>query len=166
MVPMSIRSVGRAGVVLGAAGALALGLAACSSGSGSDAASSASASPSMASPSPTMSPTSSPTSSPTMSPTSSPSDIGGSVLPPVMVEVGQSSVSAKVGETIVFNEPDPAAVTISTDRPDVLELTQGGPQGGAVMNPGAKALAAGTAMVTITPKNGGAPRTVEVTITG
>lgn len=162
MVPMSIRSVGRAGVVLGAAGALALGLAACSSGSGSDAASSASASPSMASPSPTMSPTS----SPTMSPTSSPSDIGGSVLPPVMVEVGQSSVSAKVGETIVFNEPDPAAVTISTDRPDVLELTQGGPQGGAVMNPGAKALAAGTAMVTITPKNGGAPRTVEVTITG
>lgn len=78
--------------------------------------------------------------------------IGGNVLPPVMVEPGQTEATAKVGDTIVFNIPeaDLAGTTVSTDNPDLLEVTQASQDGDAVLNPGAKALAAGTAVVTIT----------------
>lgn len=92
------------------------------------------------------------------------SPIGGDVLPPVMVEPGQTEATAKVGDTIVFNIPekDLAGTTIDTDAPDILEVTQAKQDGDALLNPGAKALAPGTAVVTITAPNSS---TSDVTIT-
>lgn len=93
---------------------------------------------------------SSSTSTETAAATASP--IGGNVLPPVMVEPGQTEATAKVGDTIVFNIPeaDLAGTTIDTDNPEVLQVTQAKQEGDALFNPGANALAAGTATVTIT----------------
>ena len=54
----------------------------------------------------------------------------------MIVAPGQTTAEATVGETIVFNQPDPANTTISTDKPDVLELTQGSDDGSALFNPG------------------------------
>ena len=99
-----------------------------------------------------------------MQPSAESSPIGGNVLPPVMVEPGQTEAAAKVGDTIVFNVPADklAGTTISTDQPTLLELSQAKQEGDALFNPGAKALAAGTAVVTITgPDN----TTSQVTIT-
>lgn len=79
-----------------------------------------------------------------------PSPIGGDVLPPVIVEPTATTAEAMVGDTIVFNVDKLAGTTISTSTPDLVELTQGGEQDGAEFNPGAKALAAGTAVVTVT----------------
>ena len=76
--------------------------------------------------------------------------VGGDVLPPVIVEPTATTAEAKVGDTVVFNVDKLAGTTISTTTPDLVELTQGGEQDGAEFNPGAKALAAGTAIVTVT----------------
>lgn len=122
---------------LGLVGAVAL--VGCSSSSSSDASKSA---------------------TPTQSASESP--IGGNVLPPVMVEPGTTTVSAKVGDTIVFKVADPENTKIATDNESVLQLTQGGKEGSAMMNPGAKALTAGTAKVTITGPSG--EETVTVTV--
>lgn len=98
-----------------------------------------------------------PSSAPAASATTSPE------LPaPVIVEPEQTSAEATVGETIVFNQPDPADTTISTDRPDVLELTQGSTDGSAEFNPAAVATAAGVAVVTIEASDG---TTSQVTVT-
>ena len=67
-----------------------------------------------------------------------------------MVAPGQTEASAKVGNFIVFNVESLAGTTISTDKPELLELTQAKEEGGAQFNPGAKALAAGVAVVTVT----------------
>lgn len=84
------------------------------------------------------------------SPAASP--IGGNVLPPVIVDPGQTEATAKVGDTIVINIPeaDLAGTTIDTDQPDILEVSQAKQEGDALLNPGAKALAPGTAVITIT----------------
>jgi hypothetical protein len=128
-------------LTLAAASALAAGaLAGCSSGSSSTA--------------------SSPAPQPS---TSEPSPIGGSVLPPVIVTADQGEVTAKVGDTIVFAVDDPVAWKLATSDPTILEVTDGKEEGGAVFNPGAKALAAGKATVTLTPDTG-QPRIVIVTV--
>jgi hypothetical protein len=67
-----------------------------------------------------------------------------------MVAPDQTEASAKVGNFIVFNVESLAGTTISTDKPELLELTQAKEEGGAQFNPGAKALAAGVAVVTVT----------------
>lgn len=95
------------------------------------------------------------------------SEVGGSqVLPPVMVEEGQTEATAKVGDFIVFNTPADAlaGTTVATDQPDLLEVTQAKQEGDALFNPGAQALAAGTAVVTITNPDG-STRDVTITIT-
>ena len=57
-----------------------------------------------------------------------------------------------------------AGTTVSTDKPELLEVTQAYEDNGAVFNPGAKALAAGTAILTVTnPDN--SIRDITVTIT-
>ena len=119
------RSVATATIALAGLGIAAVSVTACSSSSTTPAAPSASA---PASP------------------------IGGNVLPPVMVEPGQTEAAAKVGDTIVFNVPADklTGTTISTDQPNLLEISQAKQEGDALFNPGAKALAAGTAVVTIT----------------
>ena len=47
---------------------------------------------------------------------------GSNQLPaPIFVAPDQTTAEAAVGETIVFDQPDPANTTISTDKPDVLQ---------------------------------------------
>ena len=86
------------------------------------------------------------------------------MLPPVMVMPGQTTATAKVGDFVVFSQPDPTKTTIGTDKPDVLELTQGKDDGSAQFNPGAKAIAPGVAVVTIAAADG-TVSTVTVTVT-
>lgn len=125
-----------AAVAFGVAALAVTGLAACSSGSSGGSSSSASS-----------------------------SAIGGNVLPPVMVEPGATTATAKVGDTIVFKvEGDPANSKIATDNEAVLEVKQGSNDGSAQFNPGAKALKAGTATVTVTDA-AGKVQTVAVTVT-
>ena len=75
---------------------------------------------------------------------------GAEVIAPIMVAPDQTQASAKVGNFIVFKVESLAGTTISTDKPELLELTQAKEEGGAQFNPGAKALAAGVAVVTVT----------------
>ena len=81
---------------------------------------------------------------------------------PVIVDAGETSAEATVGETIVFNQDDPANTTVSTDNPEVLKLTQGSDDGSAQFNPSAVALSAGVAVVTIVAADG---TTSQVTVT-
>jgi hypothetical protein len=69
-----------------------------------------------------------------------------------------------VGDFIDIVVKKPAGTTIDTDKPDLLEISQAHEDGGAVFNPGAKALAAGTAVITVTnPDN--TTRDITITIT-
>ncbi len=76
------------------------------------------------------------------------------MLPPVIVTVDQTDASAVVGDFIDIIVDDPANTVISVDVSGILEITQGSDDGTVVMNPGAKALAAGTAMITVTKADG------------
>lgn len=91
------------------------------------------------------------------------SPMGGDVLPPVMVADDATSATAKVGDTVVFAVEDPVKTKIATTDTTLLEITQGYTDGSATFNPGAKALAAGTATVTVTEPDEPV-RTVTVTI--
>ena len=103
-------------------------------------------------------------SEPATTPSATPSASATAGLPaPIIVEPGETQVTATVGETIVFNQPDPAKTKISTDRPDVLELIQGSDDGSAQFNPAAVAQAAGVAVVTIVAADG-TTSTVTVTV--
>ena len=72
------------------------------------------------------------------------------MLPPVIIEVGQTEATAKVGDNLDIIVEDIAGATVSTDNPEVVELTQAKEEGGALFNPGGKALAPGTAVITLT----------------
>jgi hypothetical protein len=87
------------------------------------------------------------------------------MIGPVMVEPGQTNVSVAVGRMLVFNVADPTAEMIATDDPSVLSVTPGRDDGSAIFNPGAQALAVGTATVTLTNMETGATQVVSVTVT-
>ena len=87
-----------------------------------------------------------------------------SVVAPVIIEVDQIEGTAKVGDTIVFNVDKVAGTTIATEQADLLAITQAKEEGGAQFNPGAKALAPGSAVVTITNPDS-STRDVLITIT-
>jgi len=72
------------------------------------------------------------------------------MLPPVIVEPGQTEATAKVGDFIDIVVEEVIGTTIATDNPEVLEVSQAKQEGDALFNPGAKALAAGTAVITVT----------------
>jgi hypothetical protein len=76
------------------------------------------------------------------------------MLPPVIVSVDQTDAAAGVGDFIDIIVDDPANTVISVDDSGILEITQGSDDGTVVMNPGAKALAAGTAVITVTKADG------------
>jgi hypothetical protein len=86
------------------------------------------------------------------------------MLPPVMVAEDVTTANAKVGDFIVIQVTKLAGTTIATSTPDLLEVTQGGSDGSAEFNPGAKALAAGTGIITVT-KPDGSSYDLTVTIT-
>lgn len=78
-------------------------------------------------------------------------EVGGSqLLPPVIVEPGQTEASAKVGDFIDIVVDDIMGTTITTDNPEILKLSQAYDDGSAVFNPGAEALAPGNATITVT----------------
>ena len=86
------------------------------------------------------------------------------VLPPVIVEPGQTEATAKVGDFIDIVVDEVIGTTISTDNSDVLEVYQARQDGDAIFNPGAKALAPGDATITVTlPDNTGYDIAVTVT---
>jgi hypothetical protein len=72
-------------------------------------------------------------------------------------------VAAVVGNMIDIVVDDPVNTTIAVDNSDVLEITQGKDDGSALFNPGAKALAVGTATVTVTNPDG-TTRDIMVTV--
>ena len=76
------------------------------------------------------------------------------MLPPVIVEPGQTEATAKVGDFIDIKVDKLAGTTIDTSTPDLVEITQGGERDGAEFNPGAKALAPGDAVITVTGPDG------------
>ena len=85
------------------------------------------------------------------------------MLPPVIITVDQMDAAAVVGDMIDIVAEDPVNTVISVDNADVLEITQGYDDGSAIFNPGAKALAAGTATVTVTNPDG-STRTIVVVV--
>jgi hypothetical protein len=82
------------------------------------------------------------------------SEGGAQMLPPVIIGVDQTDASAVVGDFIDILADDPVNTVISVDNPQVLEITQGYDDGSAIFNPGAKAIAAGTAVITVTNPDG------------
>lgn len=82
------------------------------------------------------------------------SEEGSQMLPPVIIGVDQTDASAVVGDFIDILTDDPVNTVISVDNPQVLEITQGYDEGSAIFNPGAKAIAAGTAVITVTNPDG------------
>ena len=90
---------------------------------------------------------------------------GAAQLPaPVMIAPDQTEASVKVGNFIVFNVESLAGTTISTEKPELLELSQAKEEDGASFNPGGKALGVGVAIVTVTNPDS-STRDVTVTIT-
>ena len=76
------------------------------------------------------------------------------MLPPVIVTADQTDASATVGAFIDIVVDDPANTTIAVDNAEVLEVIQGKDDGSATFNPGAEALAPGTATITVTSPDG------------
>ncbi|MFM8895440.1 MAG: hypothetical protein ACKOE2_08730, partial [Actinomycetales bacterium] len=89
---------------------------------------------------------------------------GSQVLPPVIIEPGQTTATAKVGDNLYINVADPVTTTVTTSTPNLVEVTQGYDDGSATFNPGATALAPGDAIITITAADGSA-YDLKVTIT-
>ena len=88
------------------------------------------------------------------------------MLPPVIITEDQTTATAKVGDflDIIVAEDELAGTTVSTDKPELVELTQAKEEGGATFNPGGKCLAAGTAVITVTGTDG-STRDITLTIT-
>jgi len=79
-------------------------------------------------------------------------EVGGNVLPPTMLDARTTSATVKVGATVVFNlgDPTPGKFVATSSDPKVVEITStGGSQGTYTSNSGGKALAKGTATVTV-----------------
>lgn len=157
----------RSGIIFGAGLAVAL-LAGCSSSdSGSEA--SAAASEAVASASAMASDVASEAASAMESVSaavsSAAADAG--MVGPIVVEPSETEVAATVGRMLDFNVgPNPGDWTISSDNEAVVgDLTQGGEKDGAMFNPGAKALSAGTATVTLANEKGLEALVIKVTVT-
>jgi len=83
--------------------------------------------------------------------TSETSEGGGTqLLPPVIVEPGQTEASARVGDFIDIVVEEIEGTTVATDNPEILKLSQAYDDGSAIFNPGAEALAPGNATITVT----------------
>ncbi len=90
------------------------------------------------------------------------------MLPPVIINIDETEATAKVGDflDILVSDNNLAATTVSTDKPELVELTQAHEdegEGGAKFNPGGKTLAPGVAIITVTDPEGS--REITLTIT-
>ena len=88
------------------------------------------------------------------------------MLPPIIINIDETAATAKVGNylDILTADNDIGGIEVSTDKPELVELTQAHEDGSATFNPGGKALAPGTAIITV--KNpDGTTREITLTIT-
>ena len=79
-------------------------------------------------------------------------EVDGNVLPPTMLDASTTSATVNVGATVVFvlGDPTPGRFVATSSDPKVVEITStGGSQGSYISNSGGRALATGTAMVTV-----------------
>ncbi len=75
------------------------------------------------------------------------------MLPPIIINIDETAATAKVGDfiDILVSDNDLAGTTVSTDKPELIELTQAyEEENGAAFNPGGKTLAPGVAIITVT----------------
>ena len=99
------------------------------------------------------------------------SSVVGNVLPPVVLSPEKTSATVKPGTTVTFDMGDPGEgrfVATSDDDKVFLVTGEGKVEGTATMNAGGKAVAAGTAKVTVQfmgSTNGvGTPTTFTITV--
>ena len=79
---------------------------------------------------------------------------GNQMLPPIILEPGETEATAKVGDFIVVKADDRLGTTIATDNPDILEVQQAYDDESAEFNAGAEVLAPGNATITVTLPDG------------
>jgi hypothetical protein len=75
---------------------------------------------------------------------------GAEIVGPVILDADHTSASVPVGRMVVFNVDDPETWTISADPEGIVSVQEGANDGSATFNPGAEALEAGKATVTLT----------------
>ena len=95
--------------------------------------------------------------------TSSPS-ASAQVIGPVILSADQTEGEVALGNTVVFDVEDPGAWTLAAVPAELVELTPGGEKDGAIFNPGAKALATGNVIVSLTNEATGENLTFVLTI--
>ena len=79
---------------------------------------------------------------------------GNQMLPPIILEPGETEATAKVGDFIVVKADDRLGTTIATDNPDILEVQQAYDDETAEFNAGAEVRAPGNATITVTLPDG------------
>ena len=87
------------------------------------------------------------------------------VIGPIILDTTQTSATVPVGRTVVFNVENPGAWTLAAEPTELVALSAGGEQGGAVLNPGAEALKPGVVEVTLTNSAAGETLVFQLTIT-
>jgi len=86
------------------------------------------------------------------------------VIGPVILNADQTEGEVALGNTVVFDVEDPGAWTLVALPAELVELTPGGEKDGAIFNPGAKALATGNVIVSLTNEATGERLTFVLTI--
>jgi hypothetical protein len=105
-------------------------------------------------------------SEPAASDAASASESSAQMLPPVIITEDQTTATAKVGDFLDFVIPEDrlAGTTVSTDQPELVELTQAREEDGTIFNPGGKTLAPGNAVIVVTNPDA-STRDIALTIT-
>ncbi len=88
--------------------------------------------------------------SPSASPIPSSSAAGGQVVGPVILDTQTTAATVTVGRMVVFRVDNPETWEITADPAGVVKVQKGYVDGSASFNPGAEAIASGTATVTLT----------------
>jgi hypothetical protein len=76
------------------------------------------------------------------------------VVGPVILDSTMTTAEVAVGRVVTFALDDPAAWTIAADHAELVTISQGGEQGGALFNPGITTLGAGVVAITATNADG------------
>jgi hypothetical protein len=76
------------------------------------------------------------------------------VVGPVILDSTMTTAEVAFGRVVTFALDDPAAWTIAADHAELVTISQGGEQGGALFNPGITTLGAGVVAITATNADG------------
>jgi hypothetical protein len=86
------------------------------------------------------------------------------VIGPIILNASETSATVTVDRTVVFDVAEPALWSISASPEGLVDVSVGGESGGAIFSPGATALAAGVATVTLTHEGSGEVLIFTITI--